>query len=428
MPAVDDADGVVLLIGSGRRAYREYLLAGASSRCPLWLIDAEPVGWQQPYVVGGSVVPPLDHEREVPDLPALLAAAEQVARQRPVVGVFTYDEPLVIAGAEVAHRLGLPGLTPDGARHCRDKHASRTAMAAAGLRQPRFALVREAEAAVGAADSFGYPVIVKPRAMAASIGVTRADSPAEVRTAFEVADRLSHSGPAYQGGALVEQLVVGPEVSIDGAVSHGEYQPFCVARKQVGFAPHFEEIGHIVEAADPLLADPELRQVLAQAHRALGLRDGITHTEVRFSPDGPVVIEVNGRLGGDLIPYLGQLATGVDPGGLAAEVAVGRMPRIAPARRDTVGVRFLYPPADCRVGEVTVPAAGAVPGLVEARPMVSPGDRLRLPPRANLGRYGYVICTAEDPATCQARLDDAAKLADIRTEPLESARADDRPW
>ncbi|MGH3683117.1 MAG: ATP-grasp domain-containing protein, partial [Natronosporangium sp.] len=325
--------------------------------------------------------------------------------------------------------LGLPGLTAGGADRCRDKHASRSALTAAGLRQPRFALVDTAEAAAGVADSVGYPVIVKPRGMAASIGVTRADSRAELLAAFAVAQRLSHSGPpAYEGGVLIEELVVGPEVSIDGAVSRGEYLPFCVARKQVGFAPHFEETGHIVEGADPLLTDPELLRVLAQAHRALGLRDGITHTEVRFSPAGPVIIEVNGRLGGDLIPYLGQLATGVDPGGIAADVAVGRAPRTEPMRRDTIGVRFLYPPMDCRVRDVTVPAPGAVPGLVEAKPLVAPGAELRLPPRANLGRYGYVICAADRPAACQARLDDAAKLADVQAEPLESAHADHRPW
>jgi hypothetical protein len=429
MPAVNTADGVVLLIGSGRRAYREYLLKGASARCPLWLIDAEPVGWQEPYVVGGTVVEPLDAEREVPDQEGLLAAAVALARQRPVLGVFTYDELLVIPTARVADRLGLPGFSADGAERCRDKHRSRMALAAAGLRQPRFGLARAAAEATQIARSFGFPVIVKPCGMAASIGVVRVDHPAEVAGAFTAAERASRSGPpAYEGRALVEELVEGPEISVDGAVSGGEYQPFCLARKQSGFHPSFEETGHIVDAADPLLADPELARVLADAHRALGLRDGITHAELRLSPRGPVVIEVNARLGGDLIPYLGQLATGVDPGWVAAEVALGNRPRIEPTRREIAGIRFLYPPEDCRVEAVVVPAAGAVPGLTEARPMVAPGAKLRLPPRAHLGRYAYLVCTAEDPATCQARLDDATKLADIHCEPLAPALADERPW
>jgi biotin carboxylase len=265
--------------------------------------------------------------------------------------------------------------------------------------------------------------------MGASIGVTRADSPEQVAAAYEVADRLSHSGPpAYEGGALVEELVTGPEISIDGAVSGGEYRPFCLARKQVGFAPHFEETGHVVDSADPLLTDPDLVRVLARAHRALGLRDGITHTEVRLGGDGPVIIEINARLGGDLIPYLGLLATGIDPGRVAAEVATGRRPRWESTVQGCAGARFLYPPADCRVLAVTVPDPGAAPGLVEARAMVPPGASLRLPPRANLGRYAYVICTAGDPAVCHARLDDAAKLADVRYEPLVPAHADERPW
>jgi biotin carboxylase len=423
-------EGVVLLIGSGRQPYREYLMAGASQRGDLWLIDAQEPTWQRSFSVGSSVVALLDEAREIPDRRRLIDTAVDIARAQQVLGAFTYDELLVVATAGIAQRLGLRGLSPAGADRCRDKHRSRQALTAAGLPQPRFALTRTPGEAVRAADVIGYPVVAKPLGMAASVGVARAESPGDLESAFAVAERASQFGPpGYAGGVLVEELIEGPEISIDGAVVAGEHFGFCLARKQSGFAPYFEEIGHIVDGGDPLLTDPSLRDVLRQAHRALRVRDGITHTEVRLSDRGPVVIEVNGRLGGDLIPYLGKLAVGVDPGQVAVDVAVGRTPRLEPSRRQSAGIRFLYPPEDCRVLDVCLPGPDAVPGLADAHAMASPGEIVRLPPRAHLGRYACVICVADDADCCAARLEDAVKLADLHYEPLDSAAsADGRPW
>ena len=120
---------------------------------------------------------------------------------------------------------------------------------------------------------------------------------------------------------LVEECLTGPEVSVDAAVHAGEVLPMFTARKEVGYPPYFEEIGHLVDATDPLWDDPKLRQVLVETHRALGLTDAMTHTEFKLTPAGPKVIEVNARLGGDLIPYLGMQVTGIDPGLVAAAVA-----------------------------------------------------------------------------------------------------------
>src|SRR5262249_60855178 len=103
----------------------------------------------------------------------------------------------------------------------------------------------------------------------------------EVAAGFGVAGRGSRCGPvAFRGGVLVEELVDGPELSIDGAVVAGQYLPFCLAHKQLGLPPYFEEVGHLVDGADPLLADADLRQVLEETHRAPGLPYGITHTQV----------------------------------------------------------------------------------------------------------------------------------------------------
>jgi biotin carboxylase len=425
-----NGDGVVLLIGSGWRPYREYLLHGLARQSALWLIDGRPPTWQRPYLTGSSVVGLLDEDRFVPDRQGLVGAALRVAEEQKVLGILTYDEQFVTATAHVAERLGVRGLTVVGAENCRDKARTRAALTAAGLPQPRYALVHNLDEAVAAATRIGYPVVVKPRGMGASAGVVRAERPDDLAGALEVAGRAGRAGPpVYEDGALIEELVDGPEISIDGAVSDGEYRPFCLARKQLGALPYFEEVGHVVDAADPLLTDPALQPLLAEAHNALGVLDGVTHTEVRLTVRGPVIIEVNARLGGDLIPYLGKLAAGVDPGRVAAEVATGARPSVEATMQACAGIRFLYPPQDCRVLGVSVAESAAVPGVREARAMVQPGAKVRLPPNAQLGRYAYVLAVAPTRAECETALGEAAALVDLRYEPLEAAEpVGGRPW
>jgi biotin carboxylase len=190
-----------------------------------------------------------------------------------------------------------------------------------------------------------------------------------------------------------------------------------VARKETGHHPYFEEVGHVVDAADPLLRDQELLDVLTRAHEAIGVEDGLTHTEVKLTSYGPVIIEINGRLGGDLIPFLGRLATGIDPGELLVEVAAGIRPDTAFTRNGVAGIRFNYPSEDVTVREVRVPAG--LPGLVTASPMVEPGTELRLPPGGYLARHSFVVCEGDDRDSALERLDAAAAAVELDAEPLE---------
>src|SRR5438034_9449645 len=105
-----EREGVVLVVGSGGRVYREYLLASASQRRPLWLLNSAPATWQTGYVRGSTVVALLDGERLVPDVDMLVKAAHEIHAQHGVAGVFTYDEPRGTATAEIAESLHPPGL------------------------------------------------------------------------------------------------------------------------------------------------------------------------------------------------------------------------------------------------------------------------------------------------------------------------------
>ncbi|WP_314244929.1 ATP-grasp domain-containing protein [Streptomyces kutzneri] len=407
--------GTLLVIGSGLKVYREYLIAPIRRRAraaglDMVLLNNLRPTWQRDYFDEIIVANVFDSE-------AMGAAAREVASRRRIAGLMCWDEPLVLDAGLLAAEFGVPGLSVPGVRGCRDKRRTRAELTAAGLCQPGFELTTTVEEARAAADRIGYPVVIKPRAMGASIGVVFAADATEVEAAFRIALAASEVDPGpYRASAMVEGYAPGPEISVDGAVHKGEYLPMFLARKHSSDQPYFEEVGHLVDAGDPLMADQELMSTLARAHRALGIEDGITHSELRLTGRGPLVIEINGRLGGDLIPFLGRTATGIEPGEVLFDVATGQRPDTRPTRRAVAGIRFGYPDRDCLLRSVRVPAEA--PGLVTAAPMAEPGTTLRLPPGGYLARHSFVVCEADDTRTCLDRLDTAGALVELDAVPI----------
>ena len=114
----------------------------------------------------------LSNPLETVDATEMIAAARRLPD---LAGVLAWDEARVLQAAKIAEALGLPGGDPEVAMRCRDKQRTRQALAAAGVPQPESALVSSVEEALAAAEQIGYPVVLKPRAMAASLGVVRVD-------------------------------------------------------------------------------------------------------------------------------------------------------------------------------------------------------------------------------------------------------------
>ncbi|MGH3860762.1 ATP-grasp domain-containing protein [Actinokineospora sp.] len=403
---MDTTDGVLLLMGSGAQLYREYLVESAARNHRVWLFDPDEPTWQRPYIAGYDVI-------DVFDPAAVVAAARGLAETVPVLGVYCYHEGVIVAAAEAAAALGLPGTAPEAVRACRDKVRTRELLHAARVPQPMFALVGTIEAATAAAGEIGYPLVIKPRGLGASQGVVKVTGPDELAWALEVTRSATQRGMAAHDEVLMEEYLEGPEISIDIAVFEGRCHPFIVGRKNVGMPPYFEEIGHMVSADDALLTDRGMLDLLDRMHVALGVTHGITHTEIKFGPRGPALIEVNGRLGGDLIPYLGQIASGVDAGDVAIDLALGRAPKLDATDTASASIRFYYPPTDMAVESVTLPAADPDAGLYEVCALAEPGTELRLPPRGYTSRFGYAIARAADPAACTAVLDAADGFAAV---------------
>jgi biotin carboxylase len=397
----------LLVVGSGQDVYREYTFRAARGRHSLVLLQDAPVTWQGRYVVDAAQAP-------IADSAAACAAARALDRQHHFDGIFTFEEASIETTAVIAGALGLPFLDPATARRCRDKREMRLAFARAGVPSAASHVASSPADAAGIADRLGYPVVFKPRTLASSMGVIRVDRAADIPTAFAVAAATSHPRFAREPNILVEEYLDGPEVSVESVVVDGVVHSVAITRKRLGLAPYFEELGHIVSATEPLPDEATLHNVVAQAHAALGVRTGATHAEVRLTRTGPRMIELGARLGGDLIPYLVHLATGVDLARAALDVAAGEQVSLAPTRARAAAIRFVYPKHDMRVRRLHAePAASDLPWLDQITWEVSPGDVVRLPPREFGMRLGFVVVTGADQSACDRQVEPILSLLRI---------------
>jgi len=399
----------ILLVTSGHPLYREYLLKSVAQHADVWLFhDVEP-GWEKPYLVGNTVI-------SSQDTAGMVRAARSLPAGVHISGVLCWNETRVIQAAELAQALKMPGTAPENVMRCRDKHLTRQALAAHGVPQPASVLAGSVEEALETARRIGYPVIVKPRDMGGSFGVSLAHDAEELASAVAHAAAPRKEYPERDPGVLIEEYAAGPEISIDAAWMQGKMFPLYLARKLTGFYPHFEEVGHVVDARDPLLEDPGFLGILEKAHQAVGFQTGITHTELRLTSSGPKIIEINARLGGDMIPYVGWVASGISPGQVAVEVACGFVPTVCSTRKEIAAIRFLYPEHDAVVGQVRIDTSALPASVDTAAALASPGQKLILPPAEHIYcRYGYVVVHAQTTEACEAALIQAERAFTLET-------------
>jgi len=251
------------------------------------------------------------------------------------------DDGLVLF-SELALRLGVPFHSPGVARTLVDKRRQRAALAAAGVPGPDFWTVDAATSLSSLrelAASLEYPVLVKPALGSGSRGIHRASCPADVEAMagsdFLVEELLpDHPDvPAWRGSYL----------SIESVVSGGR-TTHVASTGRFPLAEDFRETGNFLPAlADPAGLDAVIAVVDASL-AALSITTSVVHTEIKLTPSGPKLIEVNGRLGGRP-PYVLGSVGGINLFQTALEVAVGRpAPEVPINACDGVGFWLMWQP------------------------------------------------------------------------------------
>jgi biotin carboxylase len=324
---------------------------------------------------------------------------ERLARARSVDGVVSpgADWPVGIA-ARVAEKLGLPHPI-DGATAvlATTKTRQRERLAAAGVAQPRTFAVDD--------PALPIPCVVKAPDRQGQRGLTLVQERSGLAAAVESAVAESRIG-----GAILEELVDGPELTVNAISLNGRFVPLTVTDRLTAEPPAFgvalahawpseHDTGVVVEAA-------------RAAAEALGVRHGPSYTQIRLGAEGPRVVELAARLGGGHDAELCRAALGVDLADLAVSFALGEQPAEhawqAVQRVGGACVLFLVPPQGTLRGVEGVAEAEALAGVEWIRLYRRAGWQFG-PLRQGADRAGAILAVGDGRGDALARARRAAQ-------------------
>lgn len=326
------------------------------------------------------------------DIPSILEAA----RRHKIDGIMTLatDMPMQ-AVAAVARELNLIGISSDTAVKATNKAAMRLALKKAGVPIPLFYRVSSKDEYLQAVENIkqsGYRCIIKPADNSGSRGINLLEdfNQATIEKAFKYSKQSSRSGDL-----MVEEYMEGPEVSVETLSVNGECYVIQITDKLTTGAPYFVEMGHSQPSRHSVEMKKRIEKVAIAANQAIGIENGPSHTEIKVTKEGPKVVELGARLGGDNITtFLVPLSTGVNMVECCIKIALGEKPDLSKKYEMASAIRYF----DVEYGKIKsisgIEDAKAVPGVKQIFIVHGIGETMD-GIKSSGDRAGFVISQAD---------------------------------
>jgi hypothetical protein len=355
--------------------------------------------------------------------PQLFAELRRLHLEAPFTGVIYWQEHYVIVATELTRHLGLPVMVEDPLV-VRDKLRMKRALA------PSVACAEVTLLPGGLAPGPGvrvaFPCVLKPRYAFASICAMRIDGREELeRELPEKRDKLLTTrifdvdvAVPPDPDFLCESFVGGTEHTVESFVVGGVAALQIISDKLPMVPPYFVETGDVMPSR---LTGRDRDEVLAAARaaiRAVGIRAGWTHVEIKLENGVPFVMEAAARMGGGYTRDLVREVYGID---MLRALVDGHLGAPAPAppepRKAVVARRLICPGVSLVVGVGGLDEAKRRPDfrLVTSESMPRPRGLVLGMPYSYGGTLLSYFVSGGSPSDALEKSEDVARRLEVRS-------------
>lgn len=287
--------------------------------------------------------------------------------------------------AYTCEKLGLKGIDNATAIRSTDKVAMIKAFEEHNVPHPWFHVIKNFDLE-DVKDKISFPCICKPTDNAASRGVIIVNNALEIENAVRYSSLNGRCGDV-----IIEELLVGCEISVEAFVIDGGVHVLAITDKITTGRPYFVEMGHNQPSKFQGELKAEIIDVTAKAIRAVGIVNGPAHVEMMVTATGPRMIELGARLGGDFITTdLVPLSTGIDMLGATIHFACGEKVDLEPKFEKASAVRYMESSFGKILEVEHLDEANHIPGVWRVEMLKQVGGQVT-EIKNSLDRIGYVV-------------------------------------
>jgi biotin carboxylase len=278
---------------------------------------------------------------DMEDETALRAVVARAAREHQVTHVMHLGDGRTVASVLAeAEELRIGVNPPHAIRLLGDRAAMRELLRTHPRLRVHARRAADADGVKEALEHFaGAPVVVKSAYAPVGRGAELIRDKQDLRRWEQRVDAWSACGPF-----IVEEYLPGPQYAVETLSVDGMHQVVGVTATRTTGAPHFVTTSHLHPAPLAVRDEAAIRSAVCALLDLAGFENGPAHTEVVQDPGGPPrILASRAGLGGDRIPLLVELATGIDLEEESFRALTGGVLARAPARRTAVVGFFRFP-------------------------------------------------------------------------------------
>jgi biotin carboxylase len=320
----------------------------------------------------------------------------------------TGTDVAVPAIGAVVDKMGLCGTGYEQAMASMNKVLMKQAFQRFDVPTSPFHIVTSIESALTAANTMGYPVMVKAVDSSGSRGITKVDHVKDMDIAWKRALMVTRSKEV-----IIEKWLDGIEFGAQAVIHNNRVDAVFCHNDTVTPPPQSTPVGHSLPIRFSSKIEEKAISVVEKAVAAVGINNVISNVDLMLCDGEPFLLEIGARMGATGLPENISTWSGMNSYEYLISLALGASPQIPRIVEQANAALLIQSPVSGLVSETYIPPEVlSDPDLIQVQLDIKVGDSVN---KFVLGpdRIGDLVVIGKDSKAAEIKAETLASMIKI---------------